>query len=147
MCGHDACTRKHKLAHTCRVSETMKDKFFALKTKVWNESHIVWEPFQTPIFTIDSHTWYLFKKHTEILRENIDSLEIVNQRGNFSQNIFKSIFFWLGHFMALIFEFKITNHYLLILSRIDWREWSKIKLEELLFWGISSKLFLLFSLD
>jgi len=28
----------------------MKDKFFYIKTEVWNESHIIWEPFQTPIF-------------------------------------------------------------------------------------------------
>ena len=52
----------------------------------------------------------------------------------------------IGPFLALIFECKITNHFLLIVNRFDWREWSKIKLEKLLFWGISSKLFLCFSL-
>ena len=27
-----------------------KCKFFAIIAEVWNESHIVWEPFQTPFF-------------------------------------------------------------------------------------------------
>ena len=34
----------------------------------------------------------------------------MNQRGSFSQNILKSIFFWIGPFLALIIQFKITNH-------------------------------------
>ena len=33
------CTQKHK-----------EDKFSAIMVEVWNESHIVWEPFQTPFF-------------------------------------------------------------------------------------------------
>ena len=32
-----------------RIPETMKDKFFSIKCEGWNESHIVWEPFQIPI--------------------------------------------------------------------------------------------------
>ena len=35
----------------------------------------------------------------------------INQRGSFSLNILKSIFFWLEPFLALIFEFKNTNNY------------------------------------
>ena len=42
MRGHDSCTHKPKPEHACGVSETMKGKFFALKTEVWNESHIIW---------------------------------------------------------------------------------------------------------
>ena len=34
----------------------------------------------------------------------------MNERGSFSVNTLKSIFIWLGHFLALIFEFKITTH-------------------------------------
>ena len=33
-----------------RVSKHKKCKFFAIMAEVWNESHIVWEPFQTPFF-------------------------------------------------------------------------------------------------
>ena len=33
-----------------RVPKTMKGKFFYIKSEILNESHIVWEPFQTPIF-------------------------------------------------------------------------------------------------
>ena len=29
-----------------------KDKFFANMVEVWNESHIVWETFQTPFFQL-----------------------------------------------------------------------------------------------
>ena len=59
----------HAYAHTgmhthARISETMKDKFLCNKAEVWSESHIVWEPFQTPnFFNIKSNTWYLFKTH------------------------------------------------------------------------------------
>ena len=35
-----------------RVLEIMKGKFSALKFGFWNESHIVWEPFQTPNFEL-----------------------------------------------------------------------------------------------
>lgn len=51
----------------------MKDKFFALKTEVWNESHIIWELFQTPIFIIEIAIHGTFSKHTEILKENTKS--------------------------------------------------------------------------
>ena len=52
MRSHDAFVCRHDLARACRVLEIMKYKFFALKTKVWDESHIVQESFQTLIFTI-----------------------------------------------------------------------------------------------
>jgi len=42
--------RRHEPTHVGRVSETMKCKFYALNTKVWNETHIAWGPFQTSIF-------------------------------------------------------------------------------------------------
>jgi len=35
-----------------RVSETMKEKFFALKFGFSNKSHIIYESFQTPIFEL-----------------------------------------------------------------------------------------------
>ena len=41
----NVCVHIHELAYAARVPEVMKDKFFALKIEVWNESHIVWEPF------------------------------------------------------------------------------------------------------
>ena len=40
-----------------------KGKFSAIMAKVWNESHIVWEPFQTPFSTIKNLTRYIFKTH------------------------------------------------------------------------------------
>ena len=53
---HALCMRMQTLCmhmHThVRVLEIMKGKFFALKFGFWNKSHIVWEPFQTPIFEL-----------------------------------------------------------------------------------------------
>ena len=48
-----------------RVPKTMKDKFFCIKAKVWNESHIVWEPFQSPIFSLYKAIHGTFSKHRE----------------------------------------------------------------------------------
>ena len=60
----------------------------------------------------------------------------MNQRGSFSQNILKSIFFDWGIFWHGSFEFKITNHISIDLW-INWlRGTVKIKLESFFFWGI-----------
>jgi len=37
----DVYIRIHRPAYATRVLETMKGKFPALKTEVWNESHII----------------------------------------------------------------------------------------------------------
>ena len=47
-----ACIHKHRPTHTVRVLETIKDKFFCINVEVWNESYIIWELFQTPIFSL-----------------------------------------------------------------------------------------------
>ena len=55
-----------------RVAKTMKDKFFSIKAEVWDEFHIVWELFQTPIFSLYKVMNGTFSKHTQkIIRENI----------------------------------------------------------------------------
>ena len=46
------CTLGPIYAYVARVSEVMKGRSFALKTEVWHESHIVWEPFQTLNFQL-----------------------------------------------------------------------------------------------
>jgi len=43
----------------------MKSKFSTLKAEVWNESHIIWEPFQTPIFQLYKALHGIFQKHTK----------------------------------------------------------------------------------
>ena len=57
-------------------------------------------------------TQAVFVKNYEIrlFKSDYTHIPMVNQRGSVSQNILKSIFFWLGPFLALIFEFKITNY-------------------------------------
>ena len=53
-----ACVRglKHAYASTLlRMQlgfQRQKGKFFVIMAEVWNESHIVWEPFQTPFFPL-----------------------------------------------------------------------------------------------
>ena len=53
------CICRHKLAFAgislhsqLGFQRHKKNKLFALKTEVWNEFHIIWEPFQTPIFQL-----------------------------------------------------------------------------------------------
>ena len=42
-----------------------KGKFSALTTEVWNESHIIWESFQSPIFQLYKALRDTFSKHKE----------------------------------------------------------------------------------
>ena len=51
------CGPKHAYASTflciqLGFQKHKKDKFFATMVEVWNESHIVWELFQTPFFQL-----------------------------------------------------------------------------------------------
>ena len=43
----------------------MKGRFSTLKTEVWNESHIAWEPFQTLNFQLYKSLHGIFQTHTE----------------------------------------------------------------------------------
>ena len=52
-----ACVRELKHAYAGTFLRTQlgfhkhkKDKFSTIMAEVWNESHIIWEPFQTPFF-------------------------------------------------------------------------------------------------
>ena len=62
-----AYTGKHTHA---RVLETMKDKLSTLKFGFWNESHIVWEPFQPPFSNYKKPYMVPFQNTQKILREN-----------------------------------------------------------------------------
>ena len=49
--------------------------------KVWNESHIVWEQFQTPFFPLYKALHGTFSNHTEIPQEKPKiHCKIVNQK-------------------------------------------------------------------
>ena len=72
-CVHrfDAHVHRQKPMHITRVLETMKDRFFCNNFEVWNKSHIVWELFQTPIFSPYKAIRGTFpKEKLKILREN-----------------------------------------------------------------------------
>ena len=46
-----------------------KDKFFTIMTEVWNEYHIVWEPFQTSFFPLYKALHGTFSKHIKNPKE------------------------------------------------------------------------------
>ena len=67
MRSHDAFVCRHDLARACRVLEIMKYKFFALMLRFGK--NLVWESFQTPIFTLLVALHDIFSRHREILWE------------------------------------------------------------------------------
>ena len=52
--AHASYTRTHTRAcmHMLGSRNYERKVFFAFKTWFWNESHIIWEPFQNPIFLL-----------------------------------------------------------------------------------------------
>ena len=66
-----ACVRGPKHAYAGTFLHTQlgfqkygKGKFIAIMAEVFNESHTIWDSFQTPFFsTIKSLIWYIFKTH------------------------------------------------------------------------------------
>ena len=102
MRGHDSCTHKPKPEHACGVSETMKGKFFALKTGVWNESHIIWQLFQAPFFQLYKALHSIFQKQIEILRENTN----IHKKQRIKDGVFHKIFSSLESFVFEVFVIK-----------------------------------------
>ena len=87
-----------------------KTSFSALKIVLERIPHCLGAIPNPYFLTIKSYTWYLFKRDKKSEGKTQDSLEIVNHRGSFSQDILKSIFFLLRPFLVLIFEFQgLTN--------------------------------------
>ena len=43
----DVCVCRHGPTHAARVSKAYERQVFCINVEVWNESHIIWEPFQT----------------------------------------------------------------------------------------------------
>ena len=100
---HYSCVRKSKSTYACRVSEAMKGKFAVLNWVLEQISHRLKVIPNLFFHNINNLTWYIFKRHRNSKGKRKHSLETMNQRGSFSQNILKSNLFWLGHFLALIF--------------------------------------------
>ena len=66
-----ACIRRHGPTHIIRVSETYEMQVFCINVEVWNKSHIIWEPFQTPIFSLYKAYMAPFQNTQKILKENL----------------------------------------------------------------------------
>ena len=65
------CKPKHVYASTFLHTQLGfqkhgKDKFFTIMAELWNESHIIWEPFQTLFFPLHKALHGTFSKHKEI---------------------------------------------------------------------------------
>ena len=67
-----ACVHKPKHAYIgtllhmqLRFQKHKKGKFFAIMAEVWNESHIIWESFQTPFCPLYKALHGTFSKHTK----------------------------------------------------------------------------------
>ena len=88
-----------------------KRKFLALKTEVWNESHIIQEPFQTPIFQLYKALHGTFSKDRESPKEKSKiHQKIVDQKGDFHKTL-SSHFYLIGTFSSpnsLSLKFLIT---------------------------------------
>ena len=66
MCKYsEPCIHRHRSTYIARVLETYERQVFYINVKVWNDSHIVWEPFQTSIFSLYKAIHDTFSKHTE----------------------------------------------------------------------------------
>ena len=95
----------------------MKDKFSALKTKVWNESHIVWEPFQTPIF---QQYKALHDNIEKILRENLRFTRNSGSKRKLFTKHAQVNFILIETFFGLDPRvLKFTNHFCLVVNRFN----------------------------
>ena len=129
-----ACARKYAYVYTCsrpayaytgmhthaRVPKTMKDKFSAFEAGIWNESHIVWELFQTLIFfSIKSHTWYL-QNIQKILRENLKFTRNSESKREIFTKHPQVNFLLIETFSSLDLRvLKFTNQFGLIVNKFD----------------------------
>ena len=97
---------KHAYASTflytqLRFQKHGKGKFSAIMTEVWNESPIIWEPFQTSfVFHYKKPYMAHFQKHIEIPGEKPKiQYKIVNQKGVFHKTP-SSHFYLIGTFSS-----------------------------------------------
>ena len=114
----------------------MKDKFSTLMLR-FGTNPTSYESHSKPLFSHYIKPYMtLFQNTEKILRENLKFIRNSESKREFSQNIFKSILFWLGSFLVLILEF----WGLLVIFVWLWIDWLrgtvKIKLKKLLVWGI-----------
>ena len=115
----DICVCIHEPVYAARVSKTMKNKFFWIKADVWNKSHIVWEPFQTPIFQLYKALHGIFQRATEkrIWIENIRFKRNSESKREFSTKHPQVNIFWLRHFSSFyLWVLKSTNHFCLVVN-------------------------------
>ena len=71
-----------------------------MMSEVWNESHIVWEQFQTPFFFIYKKPYMVhFQKTQKSYRKNLKFTKIVNQKGVFHKTL-SSQFYLIGTFSS-----------------------------------------------
>ena len=76
----EACIRRHIPTHTARVQRYKKCKFSTIMAKVWNESHIIWELFQTPFFPCSKPNFFHSIKPNMVYFQNTQKSHWKNLR-------------------------------------------------------------------
>ena len=75
-----ACVHRHTPTYVVGVL----DKFSTIMAEVWNESHIVQEPYQTPLFPLYKALHGIFSRYAKNLKGKLKiHQKIVNQKGVF----------------------------------------------------------------
>ena len=83
--------------YAAKVPESYERQVFCIKDEVYNEFHIIWEPFQTPIFQLYKALHEIFQNTTKKSQAKTqDSLEIVNKKREFFHKITSSQYFLIG---------------------------------------------------
>ena len=120
------CVRRHELAYTARVLESYERQVFCIKAEVWNESHIIWEPFQTPIFQLYKTLHGIFQRTEKIQRENTRFTRNSESKSEFFTKYPQVNFLLIVTFSSLNLRvLKFINQFCLVVNRFDWGERSK----------------------
>ena len=118
-CKSDACVRRHEPAHTVRVSETYEYKFSALKTEVWNESHIVWSRSKPSFFNYINPYMIYFKNIEKIIREKLRFIRNNESKREFFIKHLQVNFILIRTFSSLDSRvLKFTNYFCLVVNRL-----------------------------
>ena len=116
--GMDLCTQ-------LGFQKPMKDKFSALKTEVWNESHIVWSRSKPSFFNYIKPCMVYFQNIQKILRENLRFTRNSESKREFFTKHPQVNFLLIEAFSS--FDLRVlmfSNWFCLIVNIFDWGEWS-----------------------
>jgi len=96
-----------------------KGKFSAIMAEIWNESHFVWELFQTPFFPLYKALHSTFSRHRNPTSKTYDLLENSESKRSFHKTP-SSNFYLIGTFSSPNpFSLNLQITFLLTCDRFD----------------------------